>query len=108
MARRRADRPNVVVLLTDQQRSDTSGLHGNPCDLMPNFDRMAREGTHLAHCFTCQPVCAPARSCLQTGQYATVTGVFHNGIGLRPDAVTLAGIDRLMHTLDLLPPASAG
>jgi len=84
------ERPNVVVFFTDQQRWDTTGVHGNPCDLTPNFDRMAHEGTHLPHFFTCQPVCAPARSCLQTGQYATTTGVFRNGIGLRPDAVTLA------------------
>ncbi len=90
MTRKRNDRPNVVVFFTDQQRWDTTGLGGNPCDLTPNFDRMALDGTHLPQFFTCQPVCAPARSCLQTGQYATTTGVFHNGIGLRPDAVTLA------------------
>ncbi len=98
MARRRADRPhpnpnpNVLVFFTDQQRWDTTGLGGNPLDLTPNFDRMARAGTHLRHFFTCQPVCAPARSCLQTGQYATTTGVWRNGIGLSPDAVTLADV----------------
>jgi len=89
VAGQREDRPNVVVFFTDQQRWDTTGLGGNPLELTPNFDRMAIEGTHLPHFFTCQPVCAPARSCLQTGQYATTTGVFHNGVGLRPDAVTL-------------------
>lgn len=86
----RSDRPNVVVFFTDQQRWDTTGIHGNPLDLTPNFDRLAREGTHVAHSFTCQPVCAPARSCLQTGLYATETGVFKNGVPLRPDARTLA------------------
>ncbi len=39
-------KPNVVVFFTDQQRWDTSGLHGNPLELMPNFDRMAQTGTH--------------------------------------------------------------
>lgn len=82
--------PNVVVFFTDQQRWDCSGLHGNPLDLMPNFDRLARAGTHLVNSFTCQPVCGPARSSFQTGQYATMTGCFRNGIPLRPDAVTLA------------------
>ena len=90
MAKQRADRPNVVVFFTDQQRWDASGLHGNPLDLMPNFDRMALEGTHCYNTFTCQPVCGPARSCLQTGLYATNTGVFRNGLALRPDARTLA------------------
>jgi len=82
--------PNVLVFFTDQQRWDCSGLHGNPLGLMPNFDRMAREGTHVAHSFTCQPVCGPARACLQTGQYATTTGCFRNGIALPPTAKTLA------------------
>ena len=44
--------PNVIVFFTDQQRWDTSGLHGNPLDLTPNFDRMASEGTHFANAFT--------------------------------------------------------
>jgi arylsulfatase A-like enzyme len=82
-------RPNVVVFFTDQQRWDASGLHGNPLELMPNFDRLALEGTHVASCFTCQPVCAPARSCLQTGLYATNTGVWHNGIALSRSLKTL-------------------
>lgn len=85
-----ATQPNVIVFFTDQQRWDTTGVHGNPMDLTPNFDRMARQGTHVYHSFTCQPVCAPARSCLQTGMYATKTGVYRNGFGLKPDAKTIA------------------
>ena len=85
-----ANQPNVIVFFTDQQRWDTSGLHGNPLDLMPNFDRMAQRGTHVHRSFTCQPVCGPARSCLQTGLYATRTGCFRNGIPLSPNLKTLA------------------
>lgn len=90
MSRKRPDRPNVLVFFTDQQRWDTTGVHGNPLDLTPNFDRMARGGTHLCATFTPQPVCGPARSCLQTGLYATKTGCFRNGIPLPSDARTLA------------------
>jgi arylsulfatase A-like enzyme len=82
--------PNVLVFFTDQQRWDTAGVHGNPLDLMPNFDRMAQAGTHVYYSFTCQPVCGPARACLQTGRYATATGCFKNGIPLPLDAKTLA------------------
>ena len=83
-------KPNVIVFFTDQQRWDTTGVHGNPLELTPNFDRMARRGTDVHYSFTCQPVCGPARSCLQTGMYATNTGVFKNG-GLLPEGVpTLA------------------
>jgi arylsulfatase A-like enzyme len=82
--------PNVIVFLTDQQRWDTTGLHGNPLDLTPNLDRVAREGTHVRYSFTCQPVCGPARSSLQTGMYATQTGCHTNRIPLNPDMPTLA------------------
>ena len=83
-------KPNVIVFFTDQQRWDTTGLHGNPMGLTPNFDRLAREHTHAAHSFSCQPVCGPARSCLQTGLYATTTGCYRNAIPLPDSSRTLA------------------
>jgi arylsulfatase A-like enzyme len=82
--------PNVIVFFTDQQRWDTTGVHHNPLDLTPNFDRLAQRGTHLFNTFTPQPVCAPARSCIQTGQYATTTTVYRNNIPLPSDRRTLA------------------
>lgn len=85
-----ANRPNVIVFLTDQQRWDASGLHGNPLDLMPNFDRMALQGTFVHNSLTCQPVCGPARACLQTGKYASADGVPTNGIMLPLSEKTLA------------------
>jgi arylsulfatase A-like enzyme len=85
-------RPNVIVFFTDQQRHDTTGLHGNPMGLTPNFDRYAREGTHLARSFTCQPLCGPARSSMQTGRYATQTGCYRNHIPLPQEAETLARV----------------
>ncbi len=82
--------PNIIVFFTDQQRWDTTGLHGNPLDLTPNFDRLARAGTDVHTSITCQPVCGPARACLQTGRYATETGCFRNGIALPGESRTLA------------------
>jgi arylsulfatase A-like enzyme len=82
--------PNVVVFFTDQQRWDTTGIHGNPLNLTPNFDRMAQQGTHIANSFTCQPVCAPARASLQTGMYATNAGVWRNARPLPETSSTLA------------------
>jgi hypothetical protein len=40
--------PNVIVCFTDQQRWDTTGVHGNPLDLTPNLDRLAQRGTHVS------------------------------------------------------------
>ncbi|MCA0425761.1 MAG: sulfatase-like hydrolase/transferase, partial [Proteobacteria bacterium] len=83
-------KPNVIVFFTDQQRFDSTGLHGNPMGLTPNFDRYGRMGTHLFNSITCQPLCGPARSCMQTGRYATQTGCWRNHIPLPEDAETLA------------------
>ncbi len=83
-------RPNVVVFLTDQQRFDSTGAHGNPLGLTPNFDRLAEEGTFCANSFTPQPVCAPARAALQTGRHATAAGVHRNELALASDADTVA------------------
>ncbi|WP_314174791.1 sulfatase-like hydrolase/transferase [Streptomyces winkii] len=82
--------PNVLVFFTDQQRWDTTGLHGNPLGLTPVLDRLAEQGVSVDHSYTCQPVCAPSRASLQTGRYPTATGVFRNGIALPPDIPTLA------------------
>ena len=86
----RDGRPNVIVFFTDQQRWDTAGVHGNPLGLTPNFDRSAREGTWVRRSFTVQPVCGPARACMQTGRYATQIGCHRNGLPLPEDARTLA------------------
>ena len=81
---------NIIIFFTDQQRWDTLGLNGNPMGLTPHLDRLARRGTFFREAVTPQPVCGPARSCIQTGQYATTTGVWCNGPGLKPDAPRIA------------------
>ena len=83
-------RPNVLIFFTDQQRWDTTGAHGNPMGLTPNFDRLAAEGTHCYHAFTNQPVCLPARAILQTGCYASQLDCMTNGRALPLDSRTLA------------------
>jgi len=62
----------------------------NPMNLTPNLDQMASRGVIFTSAFSNQPVCAPARGSIFTGQYATRHGVWHNGVPLRQDATTLA------------------
>jgi arylsulfatase A-like enzyme len=81
--------PNVLVFLTDQQRWDTIGAYGNPMGLTPNLDRLCAEGTRFENAFTPQPVCAPARSSLQTGRYPSSTGVVRNALVLKDNEITL-------------------
>ena len=68
------ERPNIIFYFSDQQRWDTLGCYGQPLDVTPNLDRLAKEGTLFERAFTCQPVCGPARACLQSGKYATQIG----------------------------------
>jgi len=85
-----ADAPNVVFFFSDQQRWDTCGCYGQQLDVTPNLDRMAAEGVRFEHAFTCQPVCGPARSALQTGKYPEAVGCWRNNIHLPLDEKTIA------------------
>lgn len=83
-------RPNILFFFSDQQRWDTCGCYGQKLPITPNLDRMASEGVRFDKAFTCQPVCGPARSCLQTGKYATETGTHTNHRMLPIDEPTTA------------------
>jgi arylsulfatase A-like enzyme len=83
--------PNVVIYHSDQFRWDFVGANGlNNSVHTPNLDALAQHGTNFNHCVTNQPVCAPSRSVLLTGRYATETGVWRNGLGLQQGMPTLA------------------
>lgn len=82
-------RPNIVVFFTDQQRWDTVSER-----VTPNLCAMAESGTEFEYSFTCQPVCGPARACIQTGVYATENGCITNAVAMKEDATTIAKILR--------------
>ena len=85
-------RPNILFVLSDQQRWDTVDCYGAPLfpGLTPNLDQMAQRGVRLQRAFTPQPLCGPARSILQTGRWASETGCIRNDIPLDPNEKTLA------------------
>lgn len=76
---------NIIFYFSDQQRWDTINE-----TVTPNLHNMAQEGVLFENNFTCQPVCGPARACLQTGVYATQCGCYWNGIPLPSDITPLA------------------
>lgn len=84
------NRPNIIVLFSDQQRWDTCGCYGQPLDTTPNLDQLAQEGVMFEYAFTCQPVCGPARASLQTGRYAAEVGCHTNHRMLPLDEKTIA------------------
>ena len=83
-------RPNIIVIFPDQQRADSMGCYGQKLNVTPNLDKMAEEGVQFTNAISCQPVCGPARSIMQTGLYATETECFRNGIALHPRFTTIA------------------
>ncbi len=86
------NRPNIIFFFVDQQRWDTCGCYGQTLDVTPNLDKMASEGVLFKDAFTCQPVCGPARACLQTGRYATEVGCHTNNKLLPMEEETIAKI----------------
>ena len=61
--------PNILVILSDQQRSDSLACYGNVFVHSPNIDRLASEGVRFLDAFTPFPLCTPARASLWTGTY---------------------------------------
>src|SRR3954470_13887139 len=91
-----APRPNVVLIMTDDQGFGDVGIHGNDKIRTPNMDRIAREGVQFTQFQVC-PVCSPTRSSLLTGRYNYRTGVVDTFLGrslMRPDEVTVAELLR--------------
>ncbi|REA00989.1 arylsulfatase [Haloferax sp. Atlit-6N] len=78
------------MVVTDQHRWDTVGAHGSPMDLTPNIDRLAADGLRFDNAVTPQPVCGSSQSVIQTGRYATETGVWRHSLPLADGERTLA------------------
>ncbi len=70
-------KPNILLLMTDQQRWDAMGCSGDWVQT-PNLDRIASEGVRFTNCVTTSPVCIPTRLSLATGLYPHNTGVWNN------------------------------
>lgn len=70
--------PNVLFILTDQQRLSAVGCYGNTPCRTPHIDRLAREGVRFETAYTSCPVCTPARASLMTGLYPHAHGMRTN------------------------------
>ena len=87
-----AAKPNVVIILTDDQGFGELGATGNPVIHTPHIDRLAAQGVSLTN-FHVMPVCSPTRACLMTGRYNYRTGITDTFLGrsmMHPDETTLA------------------
>ncbi|MCC5932379.1 MAG: arylsulfatase [Cyclobacteriaceae bacterium] len=85
-------KPNVIIIITDDQGWGDLSLHGNPNIHTPNIDKMAADGVQFEN-FYVQPVCSPTRAEMLTGRYALRCGVYSTSEGgerINADEKTLA------------------
>lgn len=71
-------RPNIIFIITDQQRYDTIATLGFPHVDTPHLDRLVREGVAFSQCHVTAASCAPSRASLFTGYYPHTTGILRN------------------------------
>ena len=94
--------PNIVFIMTDDQRQDSMSAYGNTVLKTPNMDRIASEGIRFNEMFVTNSLCAPSRVSFLTGLYSFAHGVwtngdgpqFYNGPGIREDHRTFPRILR--------------
>ena len=87
-----ADRPNIVLIMTDDQGYGDLGITGNPVLETPHLDALARGSATLRN-FYVSPVCSPTRASLMTGRYSYRTGIvdtFRGRSMMDPTEVTVA------------------
>ncbi len=87
-------RPNIVLVMTDDQGYGDLACHGNPLIHTPNLDRLYRESVRFAD-FQVSPTCAPTRAALMTGRHEFKSGVTHTIFErerLSLDATTIAQV----------------
>ncbi|MBN1399674.1 MAG: sulfatase-like hydrolase/transferase, partial [Anaerolineae bacterium] len=77
-------RPNILFIMTDEQRYDSLGCYGNPVLRTPSIDSLARDGVRFERCYAQNPMCMPARMAIMTGRYCSEHGCNINCTGLPP------------------------
>ena len=87
------ERPNFVIIVTDDQGYGDAGYMGNPDIITPNLDHMAQTSLRMDRHYSA-PVCSPTRASILTGRYPNRTGVFLWGHALRPQEQTVASMLR--------------
>ena len=84
------DRPNIVFIMSDQQRQDTLECYGAPWMNVPNLNALASQSFVFDNAYVAQPVCTPARATIMTGLYPHAAGPIVNQIHLPEDTPVIA------------------
>ena len=89
------DRPNIIYLMTDDQRADSLGCMGNSIIQTPHIDDMARQGVVFENAFVTTAICMTSRACVFTGQYAARHGIWDFSTELTEDQLSKTYLGRL-------------
>jgi len=87
------NRPNIVLLISDQQRWDSVG-YVNPLVSTPNIDTLASKSQVFTTAIVQSPQCQPSRASLLTGRYPTAHKLWYNNMRLSPSEVTIGNLLR--------------
>ncbi len=68
-------RPNIIFLLTDDQRDNTFSIAGHPVIKTPNLDKLISQGVRFSNTYIAEPICSPSRVSFFTGVHERVHGV---------------------------------
>ncbi|MEO8074909.1 MAG: sulfatase [Acidobacteriota bacterium] len=82
---RTANKPNIIILLTDDQRWDAMGAMGNPIIQTPNMDRLAAAGILFHNAYVTTSICSVSRASILTGQYESRHEIHDFSTDLGPD-----------------------
>lgn len=88
------DRPNFLLISTDQQRADHVGSYGNDILKTPAIDSIAARGCSFDRFYVATPICMPNRATIMTGRMPSNHGVRRNGVPLRLDSTTMGDLMR--------------
>ena len=89
-SRKDAQKPNILVLISDDQRWDQLSYADHPLIpelTTPNMDRLAREGVYFRNAFVTTPICAVSRASIITGRYASTHGMNHFNTSIAPEVL---------------------
>ncbi len=85
-----AEKPNIVLVMADDQGWGDMAYNGHPVVKTPNFDQAAASGLRFDHFYAAAPVCSPTRASVMTGRHPNRMGVFKWGYPMRPQEFTVA------------------
>jgi len=86
-----ANRPNIILAMTDDQGWGDTGYNGHPFLKTPTLDAMARSGLRFNRFYSGAPVCSPTRGSAMTGRHPYRYGITFANVGhMRPEEITLA------------------